>query len=129
MSWIAAKQFIKKSWTFIKDQWLFFVAALVGVLGFLFGVRGTKAKEVVDAQRKDEESQRLSRKREQERREQLMGKLGQRLEELKQEEREAVERIIETHSGEFERAVAENRGKPLSDVASDIASKYGLTKI
>ena len=130
MTWLAVKQFLKKSWKFIKDQWLFFLTAVVGLLGFIFGSgRGKNAEDVLELRRKAEAEERSARLDEQVRREEMLEALRNRLNELGESEKAAAEKIIESHAEEFQRAVNENREKPLSDVVTDLATKYGLTKV
>ena len=53
MSWLAIKTFFKKAWAFIRDQWLFFLAAVAGLATFLLGIGGNKAGELL-AKNKEE---------------------------------------------------------------------------
>ena len=62
MSWLAVKEFCKKTWKFVVDQWLFFVALVLGVVSFFLTSRGSKADEVLDVAKKAESEEREARK-------------------------------------------------------------------
>ena len=72
LTWIAIKDFCKRAWKFVVDQWLFFLAAAVGIIGFFLGSKGDNSKEVLDLRKKGEEEEREARKQAQERTEEVM---------------------------------------------------------
>lgn len=130
MTWLAVKQFLKKTWQFVVDQWLFFLALVIGVAGFLIGVMGNKnAKRVVDLQRKSEEEETEARSLAKEEAEEVLKKLDQDLMKLEESERKQIEKVREENKEEFEKEIIENRDKPLDDVAKELAAKYGLNKV
>jgi len=129
MTWLAVKEFFKKAWKFVVDQWLFFVAAVLGIVGFILGARGSKAKEVLEIRNKAEQEERESRRQAQSRTEEVMKILNDRMSELSEEEKATVGRLLQENAEEFENKIIENRGKPLSDVVNDLAAKHGLTKV
>lgn len=128
MTWIAVKEFLKKAGQFIVDQWLFFLAALIGVLGFFFGSRGSKAKEVLELRKEAEEEERQARQEAQKRTEETMKILNDKMEDLNEEEKEVVGELLKENAQEFEDKVLENKDKPLNHVVGELAAKYGLTK-
>jgi len=129
LTWLAVKEFFKKAWKFAVDQWLFFLATAIGVLGFIVGTRGNKAKEVLDLRRQAEEEERVARQNAQERTEEAMRILNEKLNSLSEEQREAAGAIIREHGEDFEKEILENRDKPIGDVVGELAAKYGLTKV
>ena len=129
ITWLAIKEFSKKAWKFVVDQWLFFLATAIGVLGFIVGTRGNKAKEVLDLRRQAEKEERTARQDAQERTEEVMRILNDKMDSLTEEQREAVGSIIREHGEDFEKEILENREKPLDDVVGELAAKYGLTKV
>ena len=129
MTWLAVKEFFKKAWKFAVDQWLFFVAAVLGIVGFILGSRGSKAKEVLEIRQKAEREEREARQQAQARTEEVMKILNDRMNELSEEEKSAVGKLLKENAEEFENKIIENRGKPLSDIVNDLASKHGLTKV
>ncbi len=129
LTWLAVKEFCKKAWKFVVDQWLFFLAAVIGVFGFIAGSRGNKAKEVLDIRRQAEEEERTSRQSAQERTEEVMRILNEKMDSLSEEQKAAVGEIIREHGEDFEREILENRDKPLDHVVGELAAKYGLTKV
>ena len=129
MTWIAVKQFLKKAGQFIVDQWLFFLAGVVGVVGFFLGGRGSKAKEVLDIRKEAEKEEREARTEAKKRTEETMKILNDKMEELNEAEKEAVGELLKDNAQEFEDKVLENKDKPLGHVVGELAAKYGLTKI
>ena len=127
-TWLAVKEFSKKAWKFVVDQWLFFVAAALGIVGFVLGLKGSKAKEVLEIRNKAENEEREARKQAQERTEEVMKILNDKIDELDVAEREAVGEILKENAKELEDKVIENREKPLKDIVGELAAKYGLTK-
>lgn len=128
MTWIAVKQFLKKAGQFIVDQWLFFLAAVVGVVGFFLGTRGSKAKEVLDLRKEAEKEERGARTEAKKRTEETMKILNNKMEELNEAEKEAVGDLLKDNAQEFEDKVLENKDKPLSHIVGELAAKHGLTK-
>tara|TARA_R100000152_G_scaffold17187_1_gene8723 strand:- start:515 stop:910 length:396 start_codon:yes stop_codon:yes gene_type:complete len=129
LTWLAVKEFCKKAWKFVVDQWLFFLAAAIGVFGFIAGSRGNKAKEVLDIRRKAENEERTSRQDAQARTEEVMRILNEKMDSLSEEQRAAVGEIIKEHNEDFEKEILDNRDKPLDHVVGELAAKYGLTKV
>ena len=130
MSWVAIKAFFKKAWKFIKDQWLFFLTGVVGVVGFVLGSRdSSKIKEVLDIQSKGEAEERAAEKKAREEAELIMKKLDEGLQNLDEEERAAIDQIRENNREEFEREVIENRDKSLEKIVSALVEKYGLQEV
>lgn len=129
MTLIAVKEFLKKSWKFIVDQWLFFLAAAVGILGFFLGSKGDKSKEVLELRQKAEAEERQAREQAQERTEEVMRILNDNMRELDEQEKDAVGQLLKDNAEEFEEKIIENKGKPLKEVVNDLATKYGLNKV
>lgn len=129
ITWLTVKEFFKKAGKFIADQWLFFVAAVLGIVGFILGSRGDKSKEVLELRQKAEEEERQSRVRAQERTEEVMRILNDNMAELDEKEKEAVGQLLKENAEEFEEKIIENKEKPLKEVVNDLASKYGLNKV
>ncbi len=129
MTWIVIKQFVSKACKFVVDQWLFFVAAVIGVFGVFLGSRGSKAKEVLEIRNKAEAEERESRKQANERTEQTMLILNEKMEDLNEEEKQAVGELLKNNTEEFEAKVIENRDKPLSHIVGELAAKHDLTKL
>ncbi len=129
VTWLAIKEFCKKAWKFVVDQWLFFLTAGIGILGFILGTRGDNSKEVLDLRKQGEEEERTARKKAQERTEEVMKILSDEMSALDEKEKEAVGKLLKENAEEFEEKVIENRDKPLKEVVNDLASKYGLDKV
>ena len=130
MTFIAVKEFLKKATKFVVDQWLFFLALVIGFAGFLIGIVGNKnAKKVVDLQRKSEEEETEARSVAKQEAEEVLKKLDQDLMKLEESEREQIQKVREENKEEFEKEIIENRDKPLDDVAKELAAKYGLNKV
>ena len=129
ITWIAIKEFCKKAWKFIVDQWLFFVTAAVGIIGFIIGSRGDNGEEVIKLQRDAEKAERTARKKAQERTEEVMKILDSEMQQLDEEEKEAVGELLKDNAEELEKKIIENRDKPLKEVVNELASKYGLHKV
>ena len=129
LTWIAIKDFCKKAWKFVVDQWLFFLAAAVGILGFFLGSRGDKSKEVLELRKKGEQEEREARKQAQERNEEVMRILNDNIKQLDEDEKEAVGQLLKENAEEFQEKIIENKDKPLKEVVNDLASKYGLNKV
>ena len=130
MTWLAVKEFCKQAWKFVVDQWLFFVAAVIGIAGFIAGARGGKNTEkVLELQRKSEEEERQARTKAKEEAETVLKKLDEDLSKLKKEERKEIEKIREAKKEEFDQQVIDNRDKPLDEIAKELAEKYGLNKV
>lgn len=94
MSWLAVKEFCKKTWSFVVDQWLFFVALVLGVLGFFLGSRGSEASEVLDAAKKAEGEERDARQDAQDRTEQAYEILNEKLSDLTEQEKKLRLRLL-----------------------------------
>jgi len=129
LTWIVIKDFCKKAWKFVVDQWLFFLAAAVGILGFFLGSRGDKSKEVLELRKKGEQEEREARKQAQERNEEVMRILNDNIKQLDEDEKEAVGQLLKENAEEFQEKIIENKDKPLKEVVNDLASKYGLNKV
>ena len=130
MSWLAVKTFFKKAWKFIADQWLFFLATVVGVLGFIVGSRdSSKIKDVLDLKNKGEAEERAAREKSKEESEFILKKLDEDLQSLDEDQKELIERIKEENNEEFEKEILANREKSLDALASELAAKYGLHKV
>ena len=130
MSWIAAKAFFAKAWKFVVDQWLFFLAGVVGVAGLLLGSRdSSKAKEVLELKNKGEAEEREAQEKAKQETELILKKMDEDLSKLDVERREAIEKIREAKKEEFEQHVIENRDKSLDDIAAELAEKYGLNRV
>tara|TARA_B100000287_G_scaffold435562_1_gene504510 strand:- start:1080 stop:1472 length:393 start_codon:yes stop_codon:yes gene_type:complete len=128
LTWVAVKEFSKKAWKFVVDQWLFFVAGVIGILGYIIGSRGS-GKEVLDLRKKAEEEERSARQDAQRRTEEALRILDERMSELNEEQRQAVGELMKRNSEELEQKIIENREKPLDKVVGELASKYGLSKV
>ena len=72
ITWIAIKEFSKKAWKFIVDQWLFFLTAAVGIFAFVMGSRKDKSGEVLELRKQAENEEREIRKEAQERTEEVV---------------------------------------------------------
>ena len=129
ITWIAIKEFSKKAWKFIVDQWLFFLTAAVGIFAFVMGSRKDKSGEVLELRKQAEKEEREIRKEAQERTEEVMKILNDSMSDLDEKEKEAVGKLLKDNAEEFEEKVIENRDKPLKQVVNDLASKYGLDKV
>ena len=130
MSWIAAKAFFAKAWKFVVDQWLFFLAGVVGVAGLLLGSRdSSKAKEVLELKNKGEAEEREAQEKAKQETELILKKMDEDLSKLDVERREAIEKIREAKKEEVEQHVIENRDKSLDDIAAELAEKYGLNRV
>ncbi len=129
LTWLAVKNFFKKAWKFVVDQWLFFLAAVLGVLGFIAGTRGNNVKEVLDLRRQAEEDERAARQDARARTEEIMNLLNEKMSSLNDEQRDAVGKIIREHGEDFEKEILRNRDKPLDDVVNELAEKYGLDRV
>jgi hypothetical protein len=128
LTWLAVKEFFKKAWKFVVDQWLFFVAGVIGILGYIIGSRGS-GQDVLDLRKKAEGEEREARQDAQQRTEEALRILSERMGELDEAQREAVGELMKKNSRELEQKIIENRGKPLDTVVSELATKYGLTKV
>ena len=128
LTWVAVKEFSKKAWKFVVDQWLFFVAGVIGILGYIIGSRGS-GKEGLDLRKKAEEEERSARQDAQRRTEEALRILDERMSELNEEQRQAVGELMKRNSEELEQKIIENREKPLDKVVGELASKYGLSKV
>ena len=64
MSWLAVKTFLKKAFGFIRDQWLFFVAAVVGIVTFILGTKNNKAGEILAENKEDSNNARAEKDKE-----------------------------------------------------------------
>ena len=129
MTFIAVKEFLKKATKFVVDQWLFFLAAVIGFVGFIIGFRGSSDKtatKILDASKEAESEEREAREEAQERSEEILKDLGTKMEEIASDEKEKVREIIEENKEEFKKEIIENKEKPLEDIAKDLADKYGL---
>mgnify|MGYP003660173005 CR=1 FL=1 len=120
----------KKAWKLIVDQWLFFLAALVGIVGLVIGSRdNSKVKEVLDLKNKGEAEEREAQEKAREETEAILKKMDEDLADLDDEKRKAVEKVREDNKEEFEKQVVENRDKSLNDIAEELAKKHGLNKV
>ena len=128
LTWVAIKEFSKKAWKFVVDQWLFFVAGVIGILGYIIGSRGS-GKEVLDLRKQAESEERSARQDAQRRTEEALRILDERMSELSDEQRRAVGELMKKNSEELEQKIIENREKPLDKVVGELASKYGLNKV